>query len=470
MFRVQITRASTTDDPPPDFKSSKLNDIMFKNCRTSYLPLEVSEREINTVKIIAVLLSAVLVSIYFVFTSSASADHCGALDPRDHRCPPVIRDHRHPPPVGSLPPPAPTQGNIEVKVSGDVLPNIVWTSPSDTTNQKATILFEAKTANQGQPIEQLGCGFIWREEYMRGTERIPAHWERMRVGEFDRSQMLVGFWTKSPTDPGVYTNKMEANFPVGTTTLGCGPGGGRTPVAVQVAVDNIPPTIIAPTAIVEDSDSSNGKVIEYVVNGTDNSGGPVEVRCDPNSGSLFPIGKTSVKCNATDKFGNSMEKTFSVGVIGNVISGGQDTNTSRAVQQCLKMGFTDVTANGFENDPADFHPPDHAVDGKSSTWWSNQGENSWLRIDIGKDTQMCEVKIEWNKGNEREYTFEISASENGNEFKKIFDGTNQKGHSSAESYQLDDANGRYLMIKVTGSSSPQEWISIKEIGVFGKPL
>ena len=444
---------------------------MFKNYRASYFPLKVCRREINTVKLIAVILSAALFPIYLVITSSASADHCGALDPRDHRCPPVIRDHRHPPPVGSLPPAAPTQANVELKVSGDVLPNILWTSPSDTTNQEATILFEAKTTNQGQPIEQLSCaGWKWQEESKRGTEVVPGHWERYRSGEFEKYQMLVGSWIKSSTDPSIYTNKIEAHFPLGTTTLGCGPGGGRTPVSVQVAIDDIPPIIITPTAIVEDSDSSNGKVIEYVVNGTDNSGGPVEVQCDPSSGSLFPIGKTSVKCNATDKFGNSNEKIFSVGVIGNVISGGQDSNTSRGVQQCVKMGITDVTANGFESDPADFHPADYAVDGESSTWWSNQGENSWLRIDIGKDTQLCEVKVEWNKGNEREYTFEISASENGNEFKKIFDGTNQKGHSSAESYQLDDANGRYLMIKVTGSSSPQEWISIKEIGVFGKPV
>ncbi len=74
-----------------------------------------------------------------------------------------------------------------------------------------------------------------------------------------------------------------------------------------------------------------------------------------------------------------------------------------------------------------------------------------------------------NKGNIR-YTIEISISENGNEFNKIFEGTNQKGSTSAESYNLDNAEGRYLTLTVTGFSSNQGWVSIREIGIHGEKL
>lgn len=68
------------------------------------------------------------------------------------------------------------------------------------------------------------------------------------------------------------------------------------------------------------------------------------------------------------------------------------------------------------------------------------------------------------------YTLKVIGSENGNDFKRISDGTNRKGSSSAESYEIDVAKGRNLMMKVTGSSSDKRWVSIKQIGVFGKPV
>jgi hypothetical protein len=68
------------------------------------------------------------------------------------------------------------------------------------------------------------------------------------------------------------------------------------------------------------------------------------------------------------------------------------------------------------------------------------------------------------------YILKVIGSENGNDFNQISDGTNRKGSSSAESYEIDDAKGSYLMMKVTGSSSDKRWVSIKQIGVFGKPV
>ena len=45
----------------------------------------------------------------------------------------------------------------------------------------------------------------------------------------------------------------------------------------------------------------------------------------------------------------------------------------------------------------------------------------------------------------------------------------EKSSSSAQPYQIYDAKGRYLMRKVTGSSSDKRWV-VLEIAVIGKPI
>jgi hypothetical protein len=162
--------------------------------------------------------------------------------------------------------------------------------------------------------------------------------------------------------------------------------------------------------------------------------------------------------------GASLAKTTSSieeQVTGTVAPGGQDV--------CERVEIMNITANSFENDTADYHPARDAIDGNSSTWWSNQGENSWLKIDLGRDNSLCEVQVEWNKGDERKYTFEISASKDGNDFAKVLDGTNKQGSTDVESYKIDDGGGRYITLTVTDSSSDKGWVSIKEISIIGRP-
>jgi hypothetical protein len=172
----------------------------------------------------------------------------------------------------------------------------------------------------------------------------------------------------------------------------------------------------------------------------------------------------SGKIDQESSSGASLAKTTSSieeQVTGTVAPRGQDV--------CEKVEIMNITANSFENDTADYHPAHDAIDGNSSTWWSNQGENSWLKIDLGRDNSLCEVQVEWNKGDERKYTFEISASKDGNDFAKVLDGTNKQGSTDVESYKIDDGGGRYVTLTVTDSSSDKGWVSIKEISIIGRP-
>jgi hypothetical protein len=139
---------------------------------------------------------------------------------------------------------------------------------------------------------------------------------------------------------------------------------------------------------------------------------------------------------------------------------------SEIASNCSEIEIRNITSSGFEDDPDDYHPPFDAIDGDSSTWWSNQGENSWLQIDLGDENSLCGLAVEWNKGDERKYTFEISVSEDGTDFDKVFDGTSKEGSSSAETYEFDKIKARYVMLTITETSSEEGWVSIKEINVM----
>jgi hypothetical protein len=142
---------------------------------------------------------------------------------------------------------------------------------------------------------------------------------------------------------------------------------------------------------------------------------------------------------------------------------------SEGAPNCGQLEIKNIKSSGFESDPVDYHPPSDAIDGDSSTWWSNQGKNSLMEIDLGEPNLVCGISVEWNKGDVRKYTFEITVSEGDNEIKKVFEGTNQGGTSMVETYKIDEIKGRYLNLDIT-SNSPKGWVSIKEISVLGRPI
>lgn len=75
-----------------------------------------------------------------------------------------------------------------------------------------------------------------------------------------------------------------------------------------------PPPSVPVTAPVE-ATSSVGAVVTYIVTATDKVDASPIVACAPPSGSMFPIGTTTVICTATDKYGNKATGSFTVTVV-----------------------------------------------------------------------------------------------------------------------------------------------------------
>ena len=79
-------------------------------------------------------------------------------------------------------------------------------------------------------------------------------------------------------------------------------------------VDTIPPLLLTPSDMTIDATDSSGARVDYSVKAIDDNDGILRPNCSPSSGSLFPIGKTTVTCSATDYSGNSDRKSFVITV------------------------------------------------------------------------------------------------------------------------------------------------------------
>jgi len=107
-------------------------------------------------------------------------------------------------------------------------------------------------------------------------------------------------------------------FVLGATTVNCtatdNAGNIGSASFVVTVTDAIAPDITVPDDIVVVPQTSAGANVNYVVTVTDNSDPNPTLVCAPASGSLFPLGPTTVDCSATDNDGNSSDASFLVTV------------------------------------------------------------------------------------------------------------------------------------------------------------
>ena len=79
--------------------------------------------------------------------------------------------------------------------------------------------------------------------------------------------------------------------------------------------ENLLPAIICPANRTMNATGSAGTVITFTVTVTDDSGVPPTTVCVPPSGSVFPVGQTTVTCTATDSDAETNNCSFTVTVL-----------------------------------------------------------------------------------------------------------------------------------------------------------
>jgi len=77
--------------------------------------------------------------------------------------------------------------------------------------------------------------------------------------------------------------------------------------------DTTPPVVTVPSNISVSTPSSSGITSTFTASASDNVSGSLSTSCNPLSGSLFPIGTTTVTCYAIDGAGNLGSDTRTAG-------------------------------------------------------------------------------------------------------------------------------------------------------------
>ncbi|MCP5518626.1 MAG: HYR domain-containing protein [Verrucomicrobiales bacterium] len=140
-----------------------------------------------------------------------------------------------------------------------------------------------------------------------------------------------------------------SRFPGGTTLVEClatTDAGERAVCRFPVFVgDNEPPSLVVPVRTIVPCVGPDGAPVWFSVAAVDNCDEEVLVECEPASGSVFPIGTTTVHCVATDASGNLARAEFTVIVAGGC--GGQRcvdlTVPEDMVVPCTEPGGARVT-------------------------------------------------------------------------------------------------------------------------------
>ena len=112
----------------------------------------------------------------------------------------------------------------------------------------------------------------------------------------------------------------QGTFPIGTTRVTCtaaDAAGNRASGSFDVTVttqDLTPPVLSIPTGITAEATSPSGAAVTWIATATDDVDGDTPAECTPVPG-VFPVGVTTVSCNAVDAAGNTATGTFDVSVV-----------------------------------------------------------------------------------------------------------------------------------------------------------
>ena len=137
----------------------------------------------------------------------------------------------------------------------------------------------------------------------------------------DEGDILAYTWTEGTTELGTGETLTLTLAPgEHTITLTVDDGNGGTDedeVVITINADTEAPVITCPENMIVNNDPGVcTAVVEFSVTATDNCCEPVVV-CDPESGSAFPLGETTVTCTATDGNDNEATAEFTITVVDN---------------------------------------------------------------------------------------------------------------------------------------------------------
>jgi hypothetical protein len=202
-------------------------------------------------------------------------------------------------------------GNLPVTctpASGSTFPlgvNTVTCTATDAAGNAGSATFTIEVQDQTKP-----------------TVTVPADITAEATGPSGTTVTYMGVTATDDVDGALSATCSKASgsvFAIGTTTVTCtatdkaGNKGDNTfTVTVQ---DTTAPNVTVSASRTATATSAGGAAVSYTgATATDIVDGSVAASCDKASGSVFPLGTTTVTCTATDKAGNTGRESFTVTV------------------------------------------------------------------------------------------------------------------------------------------------------------
>lgn len=84
---------------------------------------------------------------------------------------------------------------------------------------------------------------------------------------------------------------------------------------VEIDVEDVTPPVVTVESRTVEATGPDGAVVAYDASAVDNVDGPLTPTCEPPSGSQFPLGTTTVDCEATDAAGNTGHGSGTIEVV-----------------------------------------------------------------------------------------------------------------------------------------------------------
>jgi hypothetical protein len=137
----------------------------------------------------------------------------------------------------------------------------------------------------------------------------------------------VASWAAAPTASDLVNGAVPVNcdrasgasFSLGVTTVTCTAADRSANTATgsfSITVrDTTPPSLTTPPDLSTEAASAAGAAVGFSTTATDAVTPSSTIVCSAVSGSIFPIGPTTVTCTAADAFGNSRSASFTITVI-----------------------------------------------------------------------------------------------------------------------------------------------------------
>ena len=106
------------------------------------------------------------------------------------------------------------------------------------------------------------------------------------------------------------------------------------------------------------------------------------------------------------------------------------------------------------------------IDRDPTTRWAATG-SQYIIIDMSKVVEFNTIYMDFMEGNQRKNNLTMSVSEDGIEYKEVFNGTSSGTNDSYEAFEVGTQRARYIKIFGNGSNVGS-WNSWEEVAIAKK--